>query len=93
MFKNGRQLGRCIFAHALPKVRAAYMRTDLLQERFSLMTVWADYLDGYGFPRKLDAVAKELKEANRLKRAEVFKGQSTEGCLIPKARLKRLYPD
>ena len=67
-------------------VRALYLRScasrgasglhasNLLQERFSLMTVWADYLDGYGFPRKLDAVAKELKEATGLNERRYLKG-------------------
>ena len=60
-------------AHALGKVRGAYMRSDYLEERAIMMQAWADNLDGLPFPRKRDAVADALKEANRLKRAEVFK--------------------
>ena len=68
----GADLIEAAFSHTLPKVRGAYMRTDYLEERRALMEVWADYLEGLPFPRKHDAVAKALQEANRLKRVEKF---------------------
>ena len=36
-------------AHALGKVRGAYMRSDYLEERANMMQEWAAFLDGHGF--------------------------------------------
>lgn len=42
------------------------MRSDYLEARAEMMQAWADWLDGASFPRKSDATAKALKEANLL---------------------------
>ena len=69
-----RQLG-----HQMGSVRAAYARVDYLSERATMMQAWADFLEGYPFRRPVSDAAKlarEMQEANRLKRAEVFRRTS-----------------
>ena len=59
--------------------RAAYARVDYLSERATMMQAWADFLEGYPFRRPVSDAAKlarEMQEANRLKRAEVFRRTS-----------------
>ncbi len=60
-------------------VRAAYARVDCLLERAAMMQAWADFIEGAPFERRVsDAgkLAKAMQEANRLKKAEVFRRTS-----------------
>lgn len=69
-----RQLG-----HQMGSVRAAYARVDYLLERAAMMQAWANFIEGSPFRRPVsDAgkLAKAMQEANRLKRAEVFRRTS-----------------
>jgi len=66
-----RQLG-----HQMGAVRAAYARVDYIAERAAMMQAWADFIEGAPFARRVsDAgkLAKEMQEANRLRRAEAFR--------------------